>query len=53
MAMKMTCPECNTQISGENEQELNKKVRQHAKDHHDMDMSEADARKMIQQQQKS
>ena len=45
-----TCPMCNSEISADTEQDLIQELRQHAKEHHDKELSEEDAQKMVSQQ---
>ncbi|MBC7237528.1 MAG: DUF1059 domain-containing protein [Chloroflexi bacterium] len=49
---EVKCPECGGTISSSTEQDLVNKFRQHAKEHHGMEVSEEQVKHMMQKQNK-
>ncbi len=52
MAKSITCKSCGHDVTADNEEQLVEKIRQHNKEHHDMDTSVEEARKAIKERGK-
>lgn len=49
MAKALTCTHCGNEVSAENDDMLVKAIQKHNKEHHDVETSEEEARKAIQE----